>query len=284
MHDLISLFEDYSLETTAKDAATVNTLPLGLPRPAQVFVPWLPDEADEARIAACRAIRAQGLEPVPHLSARRIASADQLDRLLGALRAEAQVTSLFLIAGDLAQPSGPFEHSLAVIETGLLERHGFTHVGIAGHPDDHPDVAEPILWEAMLAKIVALRARGLETQIVTQFSFDATRVLGWLQEVRRRGVDVPVRIGIPGPAGVRTLLGFARRCGVSASASALAKYRLSLGRLIGNAGPDQFLSELIEGLNTMEAGTVRLHVFPFGGFYKFGDWMARATSAAAITA
>lgn len=284
MSDLAALFAQYSLETTARDAPVVDTLPMGVARPAQVFVPWLPDESDAARIAACVAVRGHGLEPVPHLSARRIADVAQLDGLLAALRERAQVTSLFLIAGDLAQPSGPFADSLSVIETGLLEHHGFTQVGIAGHPDDHPDVAETVLWDAMQAKIAALHARGLTTQIVTQFSFDAARVLDWLAQVRGRSVTVPVRIGIPGPAGVRTLLNYARRCGVSASTSALAKYGLSLGRLIGKAGPDQFLAELLAGLDRMEAGDVRLHVFPFGGFYPFGDWMGKALGRAPIRA
>lgn len=276
-----TLFDHYSLETMAKDATAMSALPIGMARPAQVFVPYLPDEGDAARVAACEIIRNCGLEPVPHLSARRLTGLADLDHLLGSLRERAQVTSLFLIAGDLAEPVGPFIDSLSVIETGLIERHGFTHVGIAGHPDGHPDVAEAILWAAMRAKVDALAARGLTTQIVTQFSFDAAQVLRWLAAVRAHGVHVPVRIGIPGPAGVRTLLRYASRCGVSASAGVVAKYGLSLSRLIGTAGPDKFLAELQRGFRSMEAGPVALHVFPFGGFYPFANWMAKTGVIAA---
>jgi methylenetetrahydrofolate reductase (NADPH) len=270
------LFDCYSLEATAKDAALLNTLPAGPARPARVFVPWLPEEGDAARIAACRTVRELGFEPVPHISARRVESLAALDELLGALREQARATSLFVIAGDLSRPAGPFADSLSIIETGLIEKHGFTEIGIAGHPDDHPDVADAVLWEAMAAKLAALESRGLSSLIVTQFSFDAGRVIDWLAEVRARGHTAPVRIGIPGPAGVRQLLRFATRCGVAASASAVAKYGLSLSRLLGDAGPDRFLNALGEGLATHDLGAVHLHVFPFGGFAKFGAWLESA--------
>ncbi|MDH7639286.1 methylenetetrahydrofolate reductase [Sphingomonas oryzagri] len=273
MTTLSALLQDYSIEATAKDAAASAILPPAMPRPAQVFVPYLHEESDEMRIAACTRIRDAGLEPVPHISARRVAGIAELDRLLGALRERAQVDSLFLIAGDIAHVDGPFEDSLSVIRSGLIERHGIRHVGIAGHPEGHPAVIENALWDAMVAKIDALGERGLDSQIVTQFSFDAGQVLRWLHGVRARGVAVPVRVGIPGPTSVRTLLRYAVRCGVSASASAVGKYGLSLGRLLGHAGPDAFLEDLEADLDPAVTGDVRLHIFPFGGFDKVSDWL-----------
>jgi methylenetetrahydrofolate reductase (NADPH) len=277
MSALDAMFQHYTLEATARDADLLASLPAGAPRPDRVFIPWLPEETDAQRIAACARVSALGFVPVPHVSARRVESREGLSRLLAALR-EAGADRLFLIAGDLAAPSGPYADSLSVIETGLIEAHGFTAVGVAGHPDDHPDVASPVLWAAMGAKLAALAARGLEAEVVTQFSFDAARVIAWLEELRERGVTVPVRIGIPGPAGVRVLLRFATRCGVAASASVVAKYGLSLSRLLGEAGPDQFLAELGSGLAARPLGAVHLHVFPFGGFAKFGTWLARAVA------
>ena len=268
-----AMLDAYSIEATIKDAAAIGALPAGMRRPAQVFVPYLHTESDEARIAACVAIRQAGLEPVPHLSARRLVGEAELDHLLGELRKQADVTSLFVVAGDLAAPVGPYIDSLSVIRSGLIEKHGFKSVGIAGHPDGHPDVSEDVLWDAMLAKIAEIEARGLGTQIVTQFSFDAQAVLRWLGEVRSRGVQVPVRIGIPGPTSVRTLLRYATRCGVAASAGVVAKYGLSLSKLLGNAGPDKFLDQLSVGLDPAATGVVHLHLFPFGGFAKVADWM-----------
>lgn len=277
-----ALFNAYSIEATTKDVATLGALDADGLRPAQVFVPWLPEEGDEARIAACAAVARAGFAPVPHLSARRIASVEALDGLLAALRPHS--SSLFLIAGDLAAPIGPFADSLSVIRSGLIERHGFAHVGLAGHPDGHPDVAPAILWAAMEDKIEALRQRGIEAQIVTQFSFDAGQVLRWLHELRARGITAPVRIGIPGPASVRTLLRFAARCGVAASAGVVGKYGLSLTRLLGNAGPDRFLDQLQDGLAGQSLGPVHLHVFPFGGFAQFAGWLDGARAPLARSA
>lgn len=281
MPKITDILAQYSIEATAKDAPAFGLAAADMPRPAEVYIPYLPEESDAARIDACAAIRAAGLTPVPHISARRLRSLASLDTLLGELRARAKVETIFLIAGDLAQPVGPFADSLSVIATGLIERHGIARVGIAGHPDGHPDVMDEVIWRAMQDKIAALAARGLDSQIVTQFSFDAQQVLRWLAAVRGHGIAAGVRIGIPGPAGMRTLLRYATRCGVTASAGAVAKYGLSLGRLLGNAGPDRFVAELLAGLDLAASGPVHLHVFPFGGFAQTAEWLARAGAPAA---
>ncbi|WP_260928141.1 methylenetetrahydrofolate reductase [Novosphingobium sp. 9] len=273
------LLEGYSLETTVADAGKLADLPGAMPRPQEVYVPYLANEDDAARLRACQAVRAAGLEPVPHFSARRIASLDALDSQLAAMALHAGVTRAFVIAGDIARPEGPFMDSLSLIGSGLFEKHGFTHIGVAGHPDGHPDVAQDVLWSALDAKLQALSARGIEARIVTQFSFDPDRVADWIGDVRARGITAPIRIGIPGPTSVRTLLRYAARCGVTASASAVAKYGFSLSRLLGQAGPDDFIAKLGARLDPAadgpaSDGVVRLHVFPFGGFDKVGGWIA----------
>lgn len=61
-------------------------------------------------------------------------------------------------------------------------------------------------------------AAGLAATIITQLSFDAAQVLAWVEAARKHGIDLPVRVGVPGPAGVRRLLAFAARTGVGTSA------------------------------------------------------------------
>lgn len=108
--------------------------------------------------------------------------------------------------------------------------------------------------------------------IVTQFAFDADAMLAWLKELRARGHDHAVRIGVPGPAGIKTLARFAAMCGVGASAAVFAKYGISIGKLIGTAGPDKFVDRLAAGLGP-EHGPVRLHFYPFGGIGKTVGWI-----------
>jgi methylenetetrahydrofolate reductase (NADPH) len=124
----------------------------------------------------------------------------------------------------------------------------------------------------MERKIAALRERGITPLVVTQFAFDDEAILAWLKEMRERGIDVPVRLGVPGPAGIKRLLGFAKRCGVGASANVMKKYGVSLTNLIGSAGPDKLVAALEKGLGE-EHGRVRLHFYPFGALTASAEWI-----------
>ena len=52
----------------------------------------------------------------------------------------------------------------------------------------------------------------------------------------------------------------------------MAKYGLSITKLLGTAGPDRLIEALAEGL-TPGHGDVRLHFYPFGGVGKTVDWI-----------
>src|SRR3546814_10207425 len=95
--------------------------------------------------------------------------------------------------------------------------------------------------------------------VVTQFGFDPDAFLAWLKEARVRGIDTPVRIGIPGPAGIKTLLRFAARCGVGASASVLMKYGASITNLLGSAGPDRLVDAYAADLGEADRKRHRLN-------------------------
>ena len=167
---------------------------------------------------------------------------------------------------------GPFEDTMSLLRTGLFERNGFQTIGVAGHPEGHPTMNKAAVWRSLEDKHAEIKARGMKTLIVTQFGFDAEPFLVWLSELRSRGVDAPVRLGIPGPAGVKTLLRFAAHCGVGASAGVMAKYGLSITKLLGAAGPDRLLADLAAGLQPAH-GDVRLHFYPFGGVERTIRWI-----------
>lgn len=267
-----TMVDGYSLEMTARD---IDALTLAAPRivpDTPIAVTFLPGETMDARIAAAVRIRGLGFEPMPHLSARRIASHDELAAMVARLTAEAGVKRMFIVAGDPPVPAGPFADTLSVLRTGLLEDHGITAVGIAGHPDGHPAMDRDGLWQALVEKRAEIAERGMASLIVTQFGFDAAPFLAWLAQLRSHDIDSPVRIGVPGPAGIKTLLRFAAHCGVGASASVMTKYGVSLSRLLGTAGPDTLVDALGRGLGA-EHGAVRLHFYPFGGLERTVDWI-----------
>lgn len=267
----------YSLEVSAKDIpALTAAAPRMLPG-STISIPYLPGQNDDARLAAARAVRALGLVAMPHLSARRIASLAELESFVTRAVAEAGIERCFVIAGDPSTPLGPFADSSSLIETGVFERAGIQVVGVGGHPEGHPVMSAADRWEVLERKCRSIGMRGMTPLIVTQFGFDADIVLAWLKTLRERGIEHPVRVGVPGPAGIAVLARYAALCGVSACASMWSKYGISLGKLFGTAGPDAFVDRLAAGL-TEEHGEVSLHFFPFGGIAQSVRWIEQYRS------
>ena len=264
--------DGYSLEMTAKDIASLREAAPMITPGTPVAVTFLPGEEPCARVEAAKAVRDLGFEPMPHFSARRILSAEAFESYLQAVVREAGVKRCFVIAGDPPQPEGPFSDSSAMLATGAFERAGVQAIGIGGHPEGHPNMTEAQCWEVLASKCADIERRGMEPLIVTQFAFDSDRLLAWLKELRARGLQAPVRLGVPGPAGIKTLLRFASRCGVGASASVMAKYGLSITNLLGSAGPDKLVDAIAAGLGP-EHGKVRLHFYPFGGMKRTVEWI-----------
>jgi methylenetetrahydrofolate reductase (NADPH) len=268
-----AITEGYSLEMTAKDvAALTRAAPLIAPE-TPLSVTFLPGEAQDARVAATVAVRRLGFEPMPHFSARRILSEDDFETYLARVVRDAQVRRAFIVAGDPAEPQGPYSDTMALIMTGAFERAGVQAIGIGGHPEGHPFMTPDECWDALETKAAEIDRRGMAALIVTQFGFDPDAVLDWLGALRRRGLDTPVRIGIPGPASIKSLLRFATRCGVGASTAVMKKYGVSITNLLGLAGPDKLIDAFVRGLGP-EHGRVRLHFYPFGGLVGTVEWIA----------
>lgn len=264
--------DGYSIEITAREGEALRAAAPRIAPETPVAIAYLPNETLDARVAAACTIRDCGFEPMPHFSARRIESTAAFEAYLARVVEEAGVRRCFVVAGDPAVPAGPFADSSALIATGAFERHGIRAIGVGGHPEGHPHMTPAECFAVLEAKIADIDARGMAPLIVTQFGFDADAVVAWLEQLRGRGIDVPVRLGVPGPAGIRTLMRYAAICGVGASTAVLRKYGISLGALIGSAGPDRFVARLEAGLSDAH-GPVRLHFYPFGGLERTLDWI-----------
>lgn len=267
----------YSLEVSAKDMPALNAAAPRIAPASTIAIPYLPREDNDARLAAARTVRSLGFEPMLHLSARRIASLAEFESFIQRAVAEAGVERCFVIAGDPSTPKGPFPDSAALIDTGVFERAGMQVIGVGGHPEGHPVMSTAEQWEVLERKCDSIGKRGMAPLIVTQFAFDADIVLTWLKTLRERGIDHPVRVGVPGPASIAVLARYAAVCGVSACASMWSKYGVSIGKLFGTAGPDLFVERLANGL-TAAHGEVSLHFFPFGGIAQSVKWIEQYRS------
>ncbi|MFG3296782.1 methylenetetrahydrofolate reductase [Streptomyces sp. NPDC048179] len=270
-----SLLEDFSLEMTGKDVPKLEEASHLIPQGTRINVTFLGNENLPMRLDAARAVKRLGFVPVPHFSARRLGSRADFEQFLAGLQADGTETDVFAVGGDPARPEGPYEDSLALIESGLLREHGVRHVGISGYPEGHPAISGEKLWSALRDKSAAIAAQGLDGSIITQFGFDVDPVLTWVERVRDEGMDLPIRIGVPGPAGARRLMGYAARFGVGTSASIAKKYGLSLTNLMGTAGPDRFLHALADGYDPERHGTVKIHFYTFGGLKATSEWIGQ---------
>lgn len=258
---------------TGKDVPALRAARHVIPVGTRVNVTYLGTEDLGMRVAAAKAVKDLGFLPVPHISARRIASHHELEEFLGRLQEVGATESVFSVGGDPTAPEGPFPDALSLVRTGLLQRYGVREVSIAGYPEGHPAIATEVLTRHLEDKVAALGEHGLDAVILTQFTFDTDPVISWLRQVRGAGIDSPVRIGTPGPAGIRRLVTFARRFGVGANAMIVKKYGFSLTNLMGTAGPDRFVDDLSRLLaDEPSAGEVKLHFYTFGGLLSASEW------------
>ncbi|MBN9155596.1 MAG: methylenetetrahydrofolate reductase [Microbacterium sp.] len=276
----LELIGDFSLEMTGKDIPGLEEARHAIPAGTKVNVTFLGNEDLEMRVSAAKAVKDMGFVPVPHISARRLGSRGQLKEFLERLQKVGAAEHVFVVGGDPSEPEGPYASSFDVIHTGLLLDYGAREVSIAGYPEGHPDITRAALWQHLDDKAAALKEQGLRSVILTQFAFDTEPVVEWIRGVRLRGIDSPIRVGTPGPAGIKRLLGFARRFGVGANAMIVKKYGFSLTNLMGTAGPDRFVSDLSASIaGEPDLGDVRLHFYTFGGLLATSEWAADYVAA-----
>ncbi len=279
---LKSLLAGFSIEASSGDAA-IEAAASHLAPGSDVYVNWLPGDNHHRSVAAAATLRRHGLNPVPHVAARYLTGLTQLQDFLARLAGEAGVRQVLTIAGDRDRPYGPFESSLQVLETGLLEKYGIAKVGIAGYPEGNPRISTQALATAMAAKLARASEGGLAPYIVTQFCFEAQPIIDWTRRLRAEGVAAPIHVGLAGPAGLATLMKFALRCGVGNSIRALSLRGPAIARLLTEAGPERVIEDLARAAASEPAlGFAGVHFFSFGGVVRTADW-ARAFQQQAAT-
>jgi len=242
-----------------------------LPRGASVYITALPGDDADAVVGAAARLRRAGLNPVPHLGARYLASEQVLDALLRRLTAEAGVSQVLVIGGDTDHVSGPFASSLDLLRAGALSRHGIRRIGLAGYPEPHPRIAAAVLDAALADKISHAQKDGAEVYVVTQFCFSPDPIRTWVLRFARRFPGVPVQVGLAGPAHIATLLKYGLACGIGPSLRALRR-NPSLGRLAAEASPAPIIEALAQD-PTLAPHVSQFHFFTFGGVRRTAAWI-----------
>jgi methylenetetrahydrofolate reductase (NADPH) len=270
--DLAALLSSASVEVSSR-GHQLQELRDNFPPGADVTITFLPGDNYRHNVDTAAALRRAGFNPVPHIAAREMSTREALDDFLMRARGEADVSRIVLIAGDTALARGPFKSSFDVRGSGLLEAHGISSVSVGGYPEGHPylDQAKAI------TTLQAWHNWGCQTNIrvdvVTQFCFESAPILGWISELDARGIDLPVIVGLAGPATPATLMKFALRCGIGNSMRSLRGQIGRFGRLLTDTGPDDVMHGLRSAPASAVASIAGFHLFPFGGLRKTGAWL-----------
>ncbi len=242
-------------------------------RGTDVTITFLPGDDYRRNVETTAALRRAGYNPVPHIAAREMPSREALDDFLRRARGEADVARIVVIAGDVASAKGPYKSSLDVCHSGLIEAHGFASVSIAGHPEGHPYLAWPSAFKVLGSWRDWGDQAGIKIEVITQFCFESAPILAWISELEALGGNLPVIVGLAGPATPATLLKFALRCGVGNSIRAVRSQIGRYGRLLTDTGPDDVVRGLQSGFEKSKTSIAGFHLFPFGGLRKAGDWL-----------
>jgi methylenetetrahydrofolate reductase (NADPH) len=265
-----------SLEMGAHRPQDAREIAALLPGGTPVYVNHLPRHRLLDTIPTLVAVRKAGLEPVPHIAARRVRDRAELQAFLARATGEAGVRKALILGGDEPEAVGPYADGAALIREGLLVDAGLREIGLPGYPEGHPRIPSAKLELAFAEKLALAAAQGLGSYVVTQFSFAPARVIEFCAGLARSAPSVPVYVGLAGPTNPIALLRFAQRCGVSASLRALRTQGMDAVRLVTHTDPADQLAAIAHYCAAhADCNVVGIHLFTFGGVTSAAGWMNR---------
>ena len=279
---LIKLFDDYTVETTPKAAEKVPHFGERVMPGARIFVTFLPGSDFDDTLQVTKRIVDEGFIPIPHLAARSMPSKDFFETKVKAL-ADLGVEHVLCIAGGVKQPLGPFADTMQLLDTGILDAAKMKTIGVAGHPEGSPDMSDEAIWEAVKWKNAFNQRTDAALYQVTQFAFEAAPIVRWDQALRDAGSTMPVYVGLPGLATVKTLLRFGLEAGVGPSIAFIRKQAMNVMRLMNVSTPSKQLIGIAEHVAKNPESLIKgVHLYPLGGLKKTALW-ARAVADGQFT-
>lgn len=277
--NLKNFISGYSIEVVPNSAAKVESFAEILPKNTRVYIAHLSEKEDiKTMVATAKRISEEGFSVMPHIPARIIKDKATLVNWISMYRNEANVTEALLIGGGASQPLGNFDSSIQLIESGVFDDAGFKRLHIAGHPegskDIDPDGSNANVSSALSWKQEFSNRTDAEMAIATQFCFDATAVTKWAERLKQDGIDIPIHIGIAGPAKLQTLLRFSIECGVGPSMKILTKRAKDITKLLLPYKPTEILEALADyKMKDPSLNIDQVHFFPIGGIKQTVDWV-----------
>lgn len=264
-----------SLEISPRELHRAGDVAALLPANTCVYIPSLPGLPLSRTLEAVAAIRGAGLDPVPHVSARRIRDRGEFREFLKTAAAEYGVHRVLVIGGDEDKAKGPFNDSLQILEQGLLGECGVREIGVGGYPEGHPRISLNALDQALQRKMALAKQQSLGLYMVTQFCLSPQRVVDYCAGLARAYPDLPIYAGVAGPTDPAALARYAQRCGVSVSLRALRNLGTGIAKLVTHNDPqDQLVALGRYSRSRGQSNVVGVHLYSFGGAGRTARWMS----------
>jgi len=272
--EIISNFlSGFTAETTPGGAAKIADFREHLREGTVVYITFLPGSDFNDTVDVAVRLRKEGFIPVPHFAARSITNERVLEENIKRVVGEAGVDWVLTIAGAVDKPLGDYTDSMQLLQTGLFQKHGINKIAVAGHPEGSPDMPTSAIMDAMRWKNNYAKETGTDMYMVTQFAFDVAPIIEWDKQLQSEGNELPIHIGVPGLATLKSLLMHAKACGVGPSMKVLTKQAKNLTKLLVVSTPDKQVLDLANyQQNDPNCGITGVHMYPLGGLRRTAQW------------
>ena len=276
--EMESFLKGYSIEVMPRTAEKVEDFRALLPKGTRVYIAHIEGTPIEDMVATAKRIANEGYDVMPHFPARIIKDAATLENWIAQYQGEAGVEQALLLAGGVTNPHGDFDSSMQLLETGLFDKAGFERLHVAGHPEGNkdidPDGSSKNVDAALKWKQNYKDKTDAKMAIATQFAFESAPIIKWANSIKNAGIDIPIHIGIAGPAKLQTLIRFAIACGVGPSLKVLQKRATDVTKLLLPYEPTEVLSQLADHkANNSDFNISGVHFFPLGGIKTNAKWV-----------
>ncbi len=284
-----TFLDGYSIEVMPRTAEKVEDFRALLPEGTRVYIAHIEGTPIEDMVATAKRLSGDGFNVMPHFPARVIKDEATLGDWIARYQGEANVTQALLLAGGVAEPHGRFDSSMQLLESGLFDKAGFKRLHVAGHPEGNKDIdpkgGTANVDAALRWKQDFSERTDAKMALATQFAFEAGPIIDWVNGLQEAGIDLPVHIGIAGPAKLQTLIKFAIACGVGPSLKVLQKRAMDVTKLVMPYEPTDVVTELAAHKAANPGfGIEQVHFFPLGGIKTNATWAIENGGASAVPA
>ncbi len=284
-----AFLEGYSIEVMPRTAEKVENFRDLLPEGTRVYIAHIEGTPIEDMVRTAARLNADGFPVMPHFPARIIKDAATLKDWIARYQGEADVKQGLILAGGVSEPHGAFDSSMQLLETGAFDAAGFTRLHVAGHPEGNKDIdpngARTNVDAALQWKQKYSERTDAKMAIATQFAFEAGPIIKWADDLKAAGVDLPIHIGIAGPAKLQTLIKFSIACGVGASMRVLQRRAKDVSKLLLPFEPTEVIADLAaHKAANPDFNITNVHFFPLGGIKTNATWAIDNGGASAVPA